>query len=350
MKPLVFPGSSAGATEFKPPPLPDIAISGPEDAPAWQDGIRSPFARKPETRNAGQPASADQQGTNLTPAMIADPSRLPRWKRAIDLACCVVALPFLAFCTLIMVILDRWVSPGPVFFRQERVGHHGRRFKIYKFRTMNVGADSSVHQSYFKELIGTNAPMAKLDSSGDARLIPGAWFLRASGLDELPQIINVWRGEMSLVGPRPCIPGEFEQYVPWQRRRCDAKPGLTGLWQVSGKNRTTFEQMIHLDIRYSRDLSLWLDLKIIIMTVPCLLGQIRDTRRARKSRTKPGPQLAPVIPIDTASAPLPETSAPDGLSDAAVRRHWSSTRASLFTEIIRLRDTRGESQGTRSKG
>jgi len=173
---------------------------------------------------------------------------------------------------------------------------------IYKFRTMKLGSDTAVHQTYFKELMGTNAPMVKLDAKGDSRLLPGAWLLRASGLDELPQLINVLRGEMSLVGPRPCIPSEFDQYLPWQLKRCDAMPGLTGLWQVSGKNRTTFEQMIRFDIQYARELSLWLDLKIIFMTLPSLLTQIHDTRLARKIPTKPSQEAAPMVSLE-ASVP-----------------------------------------------
>jgi lipopolysaccharide/colanic/teichoic acid biosynthesis glycosyltransferase len=140
----------------------------------------------------------------------------------------------------------------------------------------------------------------KLDSRGDSRLIPAAWLLRASGLDELPQLINVLRGEMSLVGPRPCLSAEFEQCVPWQRRRCDARPGLTGLWQVSGKNRTTFEQMIGLDIKYAHECSLWLDLKIIILTVPCLLVQVRDSLRTRKSPPASGHRGPPETPKEVA--------------------------------------------------
>ncbi len=207
---------------------------------------------------------------------------MPLWKRAIDLACCLLALPFLALCTLIMTIVTKIVSPGPVFFRQERIGLNGRRFKIYKFRTMTVGADTSAHQVYFKDLMGSTAPMVKLDARGDSRLIPGGWLLRASGLDELPQLINVLRGDMSLVGPRPCIPSEFDNYLSWQKRRVDAVPGLTGLWQVSGKNRTTFDEMIRFDIQYAETVSLGLDLKIIFRTVPALVQQIYDTRMGRR--------------------------------------------------------------------
>ena len=224
-------------------------------------------------------------------------AKIPVWKRTIDLACCAMALPFFVLCTLVMTLITKCVSPGPVFFTQERIGHLGRRFKIYKFRTMKLGTGTAVHQSYVKDLIGTNAPMVKLDAHGDSRLLPGAWLLRASGLDELPQLINVLRGEMSLVGPRPCIPSEFEHYLPWQLARCDAVPGLTGLWQVSGKNRTTFEEMMRFDIQYAHGLSLWLDLKIILLTAPSLLVQIQDIRRARKSPVKSVQPLTPLMPL-----------------------------------------------------
>jgi lipopolysaccharide/colanic/teichoic acid biosynthesis glycosyltransferase len=218
---------------------------------------------------------------------------LPVWKRTIDLVCCAIALPFLAVLALIMTAITKLLAPGPVLFRQERVGHYGRRFRIFKFRTMYVNADTRGHQDYFKELISTNAPMAKLDSQGDARLIPGMRFLRAAGVDELPQIINVIRGEMTIVGPRPCIQSEYDEYLPWQRQRCQAVPGLTGLWQVSGKNRTTFDQMIRLDIRYAQNVSLWRDIRIILFTVPAILIQLKETRLARK--TAPVGQPVPAI-------------------------------------------------------
>ena len=173
------------------------------------------------------------------------------------------------------------MSPGPIFFRQERVGYRGQKFSLYKFRTMHVRAETASHQTHFAELVRSNTPMQKLDARGDSRLVPGGWLLRASGLDELPQIINVLRGEMSIVGPRPSIPYEYEQYSLPQRQRFACVPGLTGLWQVSGKNRLTFEQMVHLDIEYTRRLSPWQDLKIMAMTVPALCIQILDSRRAK---------------------------------------------------------------------
>jgi hypothetical protein len=148
---------------------------------------------------------------------------------------------------------------------------------------MHPGADTAVHRQHWNHLIGSNLPMAKMDFYGDPRLIPGGWWLRASGLDELPQLINVLRGEMSLVGPRPCLPFEYDKYLPWQKERFNALPGLTGLWQVSGKNKTTLDDMMHLDVHYTRNKSLWLDLEIILMTAPALIIQIRDGRAGRKS-------------------------------------------------------------------
>ncbi len=223
------------------------------------------------------------------------PDPLPGWKRALDLICCLAAMPFLALGTLFLSLVMKVVSPGPVFFCQERIGFRGKRFKIYKFRTMTIGADSTNHLAHFKELVDTNAPMEKLDVRGDNRLIPGAWLIRASGLDELPQFINVLRGEMSVVGPRPCLPAEFDLYLPWQRERFAAMPGLTGLWQVSGKNRTTFDEMIQLDFRYAQTKSLGFDLWIMLATSPAMLAQIYDTRVGRRSTAQfmqarpPGP-------------------------------------------------------------
>jgi lipopolysaccharide/colanic/teichoic acid biosynthesis glycosyltransferase len=200
-----------------------------------------------------------------------------------DLVCCIVALPVLAAATAAAFVVMRFTSPGPVFFRQERIGHRGRRFHCYKFRTMRVGADTGVHQAHCDHLIRSNAPMMKMDARGDARLVAGGWLARAAGLDELPQLINVFRGEMSLIGPRPCVPYEYDKYQPWQRERFEAVPGLTGLWQVSGKNRTTFEEMMRLDIHYARNVSWWLDLKIVLLTAPALILQIADTRRGRST-------------------------------------------------------------------
>ncbi len=201
---------------------------------------------------------------------------MPRWKRILDLVLILLASPLVAVVCLIIAAFIKVVSPGPVFFRQERIGLRGRRFLCYKFRSMRVGADSATHQRHVAQLLADDAPMTKMDRAGDARIISGGFLLRASGLDELPQLWNVVRGEMSLVGPRPCTPDEFEHYQPWQTARCHTLPGLTGLWQVSGKNKTTFTRMIDLDIRYAQNLSLRADVAILVRTVTVLSGQVRE--------------------------------------------------------------------------
>ncbi|MGH7945050.1 MAG: sugar transferase [Opitutaceae bacterium] len=213
---------------------------------------------------------------------------LPAWKRALDVSCCMVALPFLALGTFWAFLITTIAARGPIFFRQERVGYRGRRFLLYKFRTMHVTASAAPHQAHFSHLMTSNVPMQKLDARGDTRLIPGGWLLRASGFDELPQVINVLKGEMSIVGPRPCIPYEYERYSEAQRDRLNSVPGLTGLWQVSGKNRTTFDEMVRLDIAYAQRRSLLTDLWIILRTLPALWTQISDTRSARSAAAKAG--------------------------------------------------------------
>jgi exopolysaccharide production protein ExoY len=125
-------------------------------------------------------------------------------------------------------------------------------------------------------------PMTKMDVKGDPRIIPFGSILRSSGLDELPQLINVLKGEMSLVGPRPCTEYEFEQFQPWHKQRFRALPGLTGLWQVSGKNKTTFNEMINLDIYYANHATFWFDLKIMCKTIPVLFGQVKEMQSKTK--------------------------------------------------------------------
>lgn len=208
-----------------------------------------------------------------------DETSIPCWKRMLDTGMIVLALPLLIPLALALAAIIRLVSKGPVLFRQERIGQGGKKFLCFKFRTMFVGAGSLSHEGHLRQLIQSDAPMTKMDDRGDARIIPFGVILRATGLDELPQLINVIKGEMSIVGPRPCLPYEFEHYLPAQRERCSAAPGLTGLWQVSGKNETTFSEMVRLDIEYSRRCSLGLDLQIIAKTIPVLLGQVLKTRK-----------------------------------------------------------------------
>jgi lipopolysaccharide/colanic/teichoic acid biosynthesis glycosyltransferase len=210
--------------------------------------------------------------------------RVPWSKRVLDIGCLLLALPTLLPIFAVIAVFIKIVSPGPVFFRQERVGFMGKRFKIFKFRTMKVNAEIGSHQNHLKELINSNTPMTKMDSKGDPRVIKFGGILRSSGLDELPQLINVFRGEMSLVGPRPCTQYEYEQFQPWHKQRFRALPGLTGLWQVSGKNKTTFNEMINLDIRYAVERTLWMDIKIMFMTFPVLLGQIKEQQNPQTKR------------------------------------------------------------------
>ncbi len=160
---------------------------------------------------------------------------------------------------------------------------------IFKFRSMKVNVETKIHERHLEHLIRADRPMSKLDASGDPRLIPGGLILRAAALDELPQIFNVLRGEMSLVGPRPCTRHEFERYQTWQKQRVDAPPGLTGLWQVNGKNKTTFSEMVTMDIFYGKNMSLWLDLKILLKTIPAVATQVLE---AGSLRSREGSQPA----------------------------------------------------------
>jgi lipopolysaccharide/colanic/teichoic acid biosynthesis glycosyltransferase len=224
-----------------------------------------------------------------------DPSvhSVPGWKSALDITCILLALPIWLPLMILLMMVTRLASPGPVFYRQKRVGLGGRHFSIWKFRTMKVSAETQTHEHYFQELMRVDRPMTKLDTYGDPRLAPFGRFLRASGLDELPQIFNVLCGEMSLVGPRPCTPNEFAHYEPWQRERVNALPGLTGYWQVNGKNKTTFNEMIVMDLFYSKNLSILLDLKIILKTCTVIAGQLVESRVPSQSNRQDSTLYAP---------------------------------------------------------
>ncbi len=199
-------------------------------------------------------------------------------KRASDLIIAGVAslllLPFWLFFAL-LIKLD---SRGPVFYKQERVGMDGRVFLVYKFRTMRPNANDATHREFQRRFIAgqqevgagsDGRPVYKLQA--DPRITRLGKWLRRLSLDELPQIFNVLCGDMSVVGPRPPIPYEVESYELWHRKRLDMKPGMTGLWQVSGRNRLPFEEMVRLDLFYIENWSLLLDLKIILRTLPVML-------------------------------------------------------------------------------
>ncbi len=172
-------------------------------------------------------------------------------------------------------LLVKLTSPGPVMFRQVRIGQYGKPFTFLKFRSMYVNNNDLIHREYIKDLIANNIKGEQPPGSADAvfkirddpRVTPVGNFLRKSSLDELPQFINVLKGEMSLVGPRPPIPYEVDDYAPWHRYRIFVrKPGITGLWQVTGRSRTTFDEMVRLDLQYSRTWSLGLDIKLLLAT------------------------------------------------------------------------------------
>ncbi len=197
---------------------------------------------------------------------------IPLWKRSIDIIGAVTGLVLLSPLFLSIAFLIKTASPGPVFFKQVRAGFLGRRFTCWKFRTMEIEADSTVHQVHVRELYKNGQSLKKLDDQ-DPRIIPFGRMLRETGLDEVPQLINVLRGEMSLVGPRPDVPYSVAHYLPWHNRRFETYPGLTGLWQVNGKNSTTLDEMMRLDISYVKNRSLRLDAEIVLKTIPAIIQQ-----------------------------------------------------------------------------
>ncbi|MDR3570570.1 MAG: sugar transferase [Syntrophobacteraceae bacterium] len=203
-------------------------------------------------------------------------------KRAIDVCGALIGLVLLAPFFLVISAMIKLTSKGPVFFRQERVGQYGDTFMFLKFRSMYVNNDPSIHKEYTKSLIlaeekgaGNGAPAegAVFKIQNDPRVTPVGRFLRRSSLDEIPQLINVLAGRMSLVGPRPPIPYELENYDLWHWRRVlEMKPGITGMWQVGGRSRTTFDEMVRLDLNYMTQWSLRLDMKILFMTPLAVLS------------------------------------------------------------------------------
>lgn len=197
-------------------------------------------------------------------------------KQTMDICGSVIALILFAPLFLIIATAIKLTSRGPVLFRQQRIGQHGRPFVFLKFRSMYVDNDMTVHQQWFHNFLsGTAKRQPTYDDNGNGSYkLPndpratriGKW-LRRTSLDELPQFINVLKGDMSLVGPRPPIPYEVDAYQSWHRGRIlQAKPGITGLWQVSGRSRVSFDEMVRLDLRYARTWSVWLDIKILLQT------------------------------------------------------------------------------------
>jgi len=202
-------------------------------------------------------------------------------KRLIDVLGSLALLVMLSPVFFIVAAAIKLTSRGPVLFRQKRIGEHGIPFRLLKFRSMHVNNDSSEHKEYVRKLIAGQAEKKPANGNGggvfkltnDPRITPVGRVLRRASLDELPQLINVLRGEMSLVGPRPPLPYEVEAYATWHRRRLmEAKPGITGLWQVNGRSRMEFDDMVRLDLRYARDCSPLLDLKILLQTPKAVMN------------------------------------------------------------------------------
>jgi len=196
-------------------------------------------------------------------------------KRGMDVSGSLLLLAVLSPVFFAIAVAIKLTSRGPILFRQQRIGEHGIPFTFLKFRSMCADNDFSQHKEYVRKLIAGQAVKQPTNGTGggvfkltnDTRITPVGSFLRRTSLDELPQFFNVLRGDMSLVGPRPPLPYEVEAYATWHRRRLlEAKPGITGLWQVQGRSRIGFDDMVRLDLRYARNCSPWLDLKILVQT------------------------------------------------------------------------------------
>jgi lipopolysaccharide/colanic/teichoic acid biosynthesis glycosyltransferase len=200
-----------------------------------------------------------------------------RIKRVLDVVLTLLLLPFLSPIMLVIALLIRFDSPGPVFYRQKRIGQNGDEFDFFKFRSMYVNNDDAFHRIAVQRFIdgrqvncgAQNINPYKLDK--DKRITRVGKFLRKTSLDELPQFFNVLRGEMSLVGPRPPLPYEVECYSSHDKLRLVGRPGLTGLWQVYGRSRVSFKEMVEMDIGYLQMQSLGLDLKLMFLTIPVMI-------------------------------------------------------------------------------
>lgn len=213
-----------------------------------------------------------------SPSLAPDPV-----KRALDLAIAAPVLALLSPLWLAIGLAIRVSSPGPALHRGRAVGQGGREFTYYKFRSMRIGADDSHHRRFIENYVQADQPyrVERDPISGqerriykvvaDPRVTPVGRILRRLSLDEVPQLINVVRGEMSLIGPRPPLPYEYALYDDWARQRLAVRPGISGLAQVRARNRASFKQMVELDLEYIRSRSLWLDLKLIVQTIPAML-------------------------------------------------------------------------------
>ncbi len=206
---------------------------------------------------------------------------VPGWKRSLDVTFCLIALPVLALTTFAAAVIVSVTSPGPIFFRQERIGQLGRRFQLFRFRTLHGGNEPSGSSLSERPRARTDQP--RLENRGDRRLIPGGWFARSSGLAGLPQVLNILQGEMSLVGPRPCYPFEYERSSALERRRLHCRPGLTGLAQILPTRGGSTDRAVELELHYAKHRSPTLEASILVKTVPVLLRRIVNAVRPRSA-------------------------------------------------------------------
>jgi exopolysaccharide biosynthesis polyprenyl glycosylphosphotransferase len=205
-----------------------------------------------------------------------DPRRVSRViKTVLDIAVSCLALIVISPLLCAIALAIKLTSPGPVLFRQNRIGRNGVRFTFLKFRSMYASSDETIHKQYVEDFMSGKATGQRVifKLRNDPRVTRLGRMLRTTSLDELPQLFNVLQGEMSLVGPRPPLPYEFERYELWHRRRLlNVKPGITGLWQVGGRSRVTFDEMVRLDLNYLDTWSLLLDVKILLRTPAAVLS------------------------------------------------------------------------------
>lgn len=272
--------------------------------------ITIPFGRGARCRQCSgsffSPSNSIQFAQDATPRASESCSRaIPSWKRALDVSSVLISLPITLPLMAAVMLWIKFVSRGPTLFRQERIGRNGKSFTLYKFRSMKLNADTRRHEFHFRQLVRSNCPMVKLDLLCDSRLIPGGCFLRAAALDELPQLFNVLCGEMSLVGPRPCLPEEFRFFSPKQRERFEVLPGLTGMWQVMGMGMGTFSEMNEMDAQYARQSSLSLDLDIMLRTPNTLLRQMCQAFQQHVAAGKPDVNDAEEYPVENYSGHRP---------------------------------------------
>jgi exopolysaccharide biosynthesis polyprenyl glycosylphosphotransferase len=272
--------------------VPEIASAGDGFVKDFSERLRLELGRRLDAQTLQcltvrlhiHPALAGPAVDDVEPIepLLIDATRRPTYdlvKRGLDVAGSLTLLILLSPLFLLIAALVKLSSSGPVLFRQTRVGQMRKTFTCLKFRTMQADADHGIHQEFVSSYIKSGARAQEAAKKGvfkitdDPRVTTTGRILRKTSLDELPQLWNVLRGDMSLVGPRPPVPYEVEQYQAWHCRRVlEAKPGITGLWQVNGRSRTTFDEMVRLDLQYAKACSLWTDLKILLATPKAVIA------------------------------------------------------------------------------